>query len=144
MGKELAFQHSIGVCECRVIQTCATNQRIEPGILALHVCDSQNLRFPAASIKTCCRCQRCRCRCRGGCSCRFGDPNFLLANRHTYQDPHLPLDPGGTNCANFRTLTPELDAKVVVVETKETNNEQIKVRLNTDTSKHYYPLTRTI
>ena len=40
----------------------------------------------------------------------------------------------------FGHLSPELDAKVVVVETKETSNEQINTRLNTDMCKHYYPL----
>jgi hypothetical protein len=40
----------------------------------------------------------------------------------------------------FEHFSPELDAKVVVVETNETNNEQIITRLNTDMCKHYYPL----
>ena len=68
---------------------------------------------------------------------------FLPIDTHT-KIRTFPLTLEELIAPTFGHLSPELDAKVVVVETKETNNEQIKVRLNTDTSKHYYPLTRTI
>jgi len=39
----------------------------------------------------------------------------------------------------FGHLSPELDAKVVVVETKETSNEQINTRLKKDMYEPYCP-----
>jgi hypothetical protein len=64
---------------------------------------------------------------------------FLPIDTHT-KIRTFPLTLEELIAPTFGHLSPELDAKVVVVETKETSNEQIKTRLNTDMCKHYYPL----
>jgi hypothetical protein len=64
---------------------------------------------------------------------------FLPRDTHT-KIRTFPLTLEELIAPTFEHFSPELDAKVVVVETNETSNEQIITRLNTDMCKHYYPL----